>query len=100
MTYACIANGVVTNIMELHPKNAADFPGAVPLNGVPAGMGDTYQNQAFYRNGEKLLSYSELFSQQVQMRTAAELELTEVEIALMEAEISLTEYEIAEWEGA
>lgn len=51
MDYALIENGTVVNIIYLHPMNAEDFPNAVPLEGVPAGIGDTYKDGAFYRNG-------------------------------------------------
>ena len=35
MNYAWIENGVVTNLIYLLPSNAAEFPHAVPLGGVP-----------------------------------------------------------------
>ena len=60
MNYALIENGVVTNVIWLHPKNAADFPNAVALNDIPATMGDTYENGVFYRNGERVLTAAEL----------------------------------------
>ena len=42
MNYAWIENGVVTNLIYLLPSNAADFPNAVPLGGVPAAIGDSW----------------------------------------------------------
>ncbi len=47
MNYALIENGIVTNLIWLHPGNAADFPGAVPLGDIPAAIGDTYVNGVF-----------------------------------------------------
>lgn len=56
MNYALIENGVVTNLIWLYPANAAEFPGAVPLGDVPAAIGDTWDGEHFYRNGERVLS--------------------------------------------
>lgn len=56
MNYALIENGVVVNIIYLHPMNADDFPNAVPLGEIPAGIGDSYEDGVFYRNGEKVLA--------------------------------------------
>ena len=56
MRYAVIEDGVVTNIIVLYPSNAKDFPGAVPCGDVPVGIGDTWDGQDFYRDGEKVVS--------------------------------------------
>ena len=56
MNYALIENGVVTNIIWLYSANAADFPSAVPCGDVPVAIGDTYDGQDFYREGEKVVS--------------------------------------------
>ena len=79
MNYALIENGIVTNIIWLYPGNVSDFPNAVPLGEVPAGIGDTYADGVFYRDGEKVLSAVE----QAQ-KTIAEYEtaLSEIETAL------------------
>lgn len=60
MNYALIENGVVTNIIWLHPRNADDFPNAVPLHDIPAVAGDTYEDGVFYRNGEHVLTAAEI----------------------------------------
>lgn len=60
MKYAIIENIVVANIVELNPKNAADFPSAVISEEYPVNVGDTYENDKFYRDGEELLSNAEL----------------------------------------
>ena len=59
MNYAVVENGVVTNVIWLYPGNAREFPHAVPMGNVPAGIGDTYENGVFVRNGERLLSPEE-----------------------------------------
>lgn len=59
MNYALIDNGVVINVIWLNPGNARDFPGAVMLNDVPAGIGDTYDGESFYRDGERVLTRTE-----------------------------------------
>ena len=74
MNYALIDNGVVINVIWLNPGNARDFPGAVMLNDVPAGIGDTYDGKSFYRDGERVLTWAE----------AAYKELTEAEAAYYE----------------
>ena len=56
MNYALIENGVVTNIIWLYSANARDFPSAVPCGDVPVAIGDTYDGQDFYREGEKVVS--------------------------------------------
>lgn len=56
MNYALIVDGVVSNIISLHPANAAEFPSAVPMNDLMVEIGDTYADGVFYRNGERVLS--------------------------------------------
>lgn len=59
MNYALIENNVVVNIIYLSPSNAKEFPGAVLLNGIPVGIGDTYDGKYFYRNGNRILTFLE-----------------------------------------
>lgn len=54
MKYALIEDGVVTNLIWLYEGNARDFPGAVPTNGLPVHIGDTYENGLFFRDGEQV----------------------------------------------
>ena len=54
MNYALIENGVVTNLIWLYPANESEFPGAVPMDGVPVAIGDTWDGTYFYRGGERL----------------------------------------------
>lgn len=56
MNYALIENGQVVNLIWLHPDNAADFPGAVPCGDVPVQVGDTYDGELFFRDGQRVLT--------------------------------------------
>lgn len=59
MRYALIENGAVANIIWLYPGNAAEFPSAVALEERPVAVGDAYQNGAFTRDGEPVLTREE-----------------------------------------
>lgn len=59
MRYALIDHGVVTNIISLSASNASDFPGAVTCADRPVGIGDTYTDGRFYRDGEPVLTVAE-----------------------------------------
>ena len=78
MRYAIITDGVVTNVIILYPGNAADFPTAVPCGDVPVAIGDTYDGQDFYREGEKVVSPLTAAQKEVETMQAA-LELLGVE---------------------
>lgn len=56
MRYAWIENGVVTNIIALNDRNAGDFPTVVKLGDRPVGIGDTYADEKFYRDGVEVLT--------------------------------------------
>lgn len=51
MRYAIIDNGAVVNIIELDRKNEQYFPTAVYTGDRPVGIGDSYTNGTFYRDG-------------------------------------------------
>lgn len=59
MDYALIENGEVVNLIWLYPGNEDDFPEAVPVGKVPVHIGDTYDGMHFYRDGERVLTYTE-----------------------------------------
>ena len=59
MRYAVITEGTVTNVITLWETNAGDFPGAVALHDRPVGIGDTYSDGKFYRDGEEVLTAQE-----------------------------------------
>ena len=74
MNYALVEDGVVVNLVWLHPANAAEFPGAVPLGDIPAAIGDTWDGEYFYRNGERVLTFAEQVQKDTEdMRSALEL---------------------------
>lgn len=60
MNYALIEHGFVTNLVWLYPGNAAEFPGAVPIDqGRPVALGDAYADGTFTRNGTPVLTPDE-----------------------------------------
>lgn len=82
MNYALIENGIVTNIIWLYPANASDFPNAVPMGDVPVSIGDTYADGVFYRDGERVLTYSESMSKIIEEQEAT---IAELDAALLDA---------------
>lgn len=68
MRYAIVTAGLVSNIIALRPANAGEFPGAVVLHDRPVGIGDTYSEGKFWRDGEELLTSDEEIAA---MQTAA-----------------------------
>ena len=68
MRYAIIENNTVTNVIALRETNAGEFPDAVALHDRPVGIGDSYQDGKFYRDGEELLTPDE---EVAAMQTAA-----------------------------
>lgn len=76
MNYAIVENGVIINVIWLYPGNANEFPNAVPLNDIPAGIGDTYDGEYFYQNGERILTSLEM----------AQNTIKELDEALIEAQ--------------
>ena len=56
MRYAIIQDGIVVNTIWLSHGNAGDFPAAIPIGDVAAGIGDTYADGAYWRNDVRLLT--------------------------------------------
>ena len=56
MRYALVENGAVTNIIEIDKRNEQYFPSAVYTGDRPVGIGDTYNNGKFYRDGVEVLT--------------------------------------------
>lgn len=79
MNYALVENGTVTNVIWLNHGNADDFPDAIPLGDTPAGIGDTWDGEHFYRDGERILSRAEMDAQTI---AAYEDAITQIEKAL------------------
>lgn len=63
MNYALIENGIVTNIIYLHPMNADEFPSAVEIGDLPVAIGDSYTEGKFYRDGKEItITPSQLYT--------------------------------------
>lgn len=67
MKYALIENGIVTNTIVLLPYNAADFSNAISIEGLSVQIGDTYDGERFYHDGEPIYSLEEQLSQAQQI---------------------------------
>ena len=63
MTYAKINDGSIVNVISLRKSQADEFPDCIPLNDIPAGIGDTYSDGLFYRNGEQVKSTAQLLGE-------------------------------------
>lgn len=61
MRYAIITDGTVTNVIELRP--GVTWPGAVALGERPVGIGDTYSEGKFWRDGAEVLTAQEEIEQ-------------------------------------
>lgn len=81
MRYALIDNGIVSNVIVLNDRNASDFPTAVKLGDRPVGIGDTYADGKFYREGVEVLTPME----------QAQAEMTEYKAALHELGVETEE---------
>ena len=68
MRYAIVENSAVTNVIALQATAAGEFPDAVALQDRPVGIGDTYSEGRFHRDGEEVLTPAEEISA---MQTAA-----------------------------
>ena len=75
MRYALIDNGIVTNVIALNDRNASDFPTAVNLGDRPVGIGDTYADGKFYRDGVEVLTPMEQAQAEIDEYKAALNEL-------------------------
>ena len=85
MRYAIVDNSAVTNIIALNDRNASDFPTAVKLGDRPVGIGDTYTDGKFYREGVEVLTPMEQAQEEIDEYKAALNELgVETEEAINE----------------
>ena len=81
MRYAIVTDGIVTNVIALNDRNASDFPTAVKLGDRPVGIGDTYTDGKFYRDGVEVLTPME----------QAQAEMAEYKAALHELGVETEE---------
>lgn len=75
MRYAIVTDGIVTNVIALNDRNANDFPTAVKLGDRPVGIGDTYTDGKFYRDGVEVLTPMEQAQEEIEKYKAALNEL-------------------------
>lgn len=75
MRYATVTDGIVTNVIALNDRNANDFPTAVKLGDRPVGIGDTYTDGKFYRDGVEVLTQMEQAQVEIDAYKAALNEL-------------------------
>lgn len=74
MNYALINDNTVVNIIWLHPMNASEFTAAVPTNGLPVAIGDTYTDGKFYHNGEEVVAVDLAFIQLIKDESIVEVQ--------------------------
>ena len=79
VNYALIEDGVVTNIIWLSYTNADDFPNAVAMGDLPVAIGDTWDGEYFYRDGQRILTRNEEIQDMVDALTL--LGANDVEVA-------------------
>lgn len=84
MKYALIQEGRVVNVIWLYPGNAADFPNAAKVGDLAVGIGDTYEDGCFYKDGQLVKSDLQLAEEVIAQLDAAivELEYTNVLLEL------------------
>lgn len=75
MRYAIVTDGIVTNVIALNDRNANDFPNAVKLGDRPVGIGDTYTDGKFYRDGVEVLTPMEQAQAEIETYKSALTEL-------------------------
>ena len=75
MRYAIVTDGIVTNVIALNDRNASDFPTAVKLGDRPVGIGDTYTDGKFYRDGVEVLTPLEAAQAEIETYKSALNEL-------------------------
>lgn len=73
MNYAKIKDGIVENVISLRKSQAYEFPDCVELNDIPAGIGDTYSDGLFYRNGKQVKTALHKIDEQLQKVSVASL---------------------------
>ena len=75
MRYAIVTDGIVTNVIALNDRNASDFHASVKLGDRPVGIGDTYADGKFYRDGVEVLTPMEQAQEEIDAYKSALNEL-------------------------
>ena len=73
MRYALIVDGIVKNIVSIHPMNASSFPNAVPTGELPVAIGDTFDNGVFYHDGVEVTMPETFAEENADMKEALAL---------------------------
>ena len=84
--YALVENGVVTNIITLNDRNASDFQNPVKTYDRPDGIGDTYTDGKFYRDGSEVFTPLEIANNEIDSLTQ---QLGEAVEAIYQADMSV-----------
>ena len=71
MNYAQIKDGVVANVISIRQAQAHEFPDCVEMGDIPAGVGDTFAEGKFYRNGKQVKTSLERTNDQLITVSAA-----------------------------
>ena len=64
-----VIGGKVTNIIEMDKRNEQYFPSAIYTGDRPVGIGDTYTDGKFYRNGVEVVTELEEANNEVDSLT-------------------------------
>lgn len=81
MRCALIENEIVTNLIEIHPINIAEFPEAVLINNYLVSIGDVYKDGIFYRDNEPVLTSEQSYEQ---ILGEAYQEITELDAIILD----------------
>lgn len=73
MSYAQVKDGIVINVIALRKIQAHEFPDCVPMNDIPAMIGDTYSDGLFYRAGKQVKTEVQRVDERLQVTSAAAL---------------------------
>ena len=73
--FALVGDGVVTNIAWGMLDNMDEFPGAVQVDDRAVGIGDRYEDGAFYRGGAPVKTRAELMAELETARDALQADL-------------------------
>ena len=69
MRYAMVIGGKVTNIIEMDKRDEQYFTSAIYTGDRPVGIGDTYTDGKFYRNGVEVVTELEEANNEVDSLT-------------------------------
>lgn len=71
MNYAKIKDNMVVNMIELRRAQAGEFPDCIEVGDLPVGIGDTYTDGMFYRDGKEVKTSLQHANEQIGRISAA-----------------------------